>query len=1287
MFGFGSNSTASFPPAQPASNPFAATTTSSFPPSSFGSNNNNSNGAMTQFNAQPDMNFGSNSPAFGGSTPTNGGFTFGAQSSQQPAFGASNTPAAAPASASFTFGAAANKDSTAPASTSLFGDKTNDAPNSASTGGLFGAAPTPQSNAPFTFGQSTNTPSASTPASNIFGATNNGATPSFQFGASTPGTPAQQAASTPKALFGDISASVQASTSETPKPLFGSISNTTSQAPATTATSSLFGTNSTGGFQFGGANSTAASGQSETTTAPASSTPAFSFGNAAAKPDTPSAPSNLFGNLGATTKPASTSTAPPMSFGGFTPSSQAPSSDALPSLGLFSQSQNKAPATPISKPLNTGSATAPPKKLSSMFGGSQYVQRSFVRPTLPPLPTGLSFLASGLHQPSFLIPPSPFASHKSPFATPRPKYRQSRFRKDIIYKLPSPPRRRLSRNLFRYSISETMRRKMNDPKLQEFFNNGCRFTSELKAAEASNNEPAAAETATPAQIEEPAKNPFAALSKPAANTSNNLFQSPKPSTPAPASASTSTASTSTPAPAPAASLFAPAPAPAATSVQETPKTAPAPPVPRVTVPPNWNVDTASGTNILDLVHELTALNDAYRAKLAQLPATADWSALSKFHSQKSSEIKKKIDDLKKQAATAKGVTGEESVLSTKRKNDEPTQSDFSVKKVRSDDPPSTPNSKSSALPSTTPKTAPPAKGFNLFAASTSQDATPPPKLFGAPATDKPAEKKSIESASVGGFKPNLGTSSTSASTGFKPNFGASSTGKASSGGFFGQFGGKTKEQLRKERLKKALDAGYESPTTSEEEEGNYETKEQWIARWNREEDARQAEMEAAASKASQFVPSVSGEKSDAPAFTFTPASSNVASTSQSLASGASTPGLLNSRVGSPAPSTDGGRSVFDTPFGAQTPNNNLFGHLSAASSQHQDDSDDEADDESASKTSTADDAKKRRLADTGDAESESSETLEESMRRKKPAAKPSSLADRITRDNSEAAPDAADKDSAPSLFSNTNSNLFNMNGSQTPAPKKPFQQFDFAGAAAQSAPPKQAAFAPKTDTFAGDQTFKFGSPIKFSASTTTAPFGAKPAAESSTPAKPAANPFAFLNAGNSAATSAVSSRAATPATDAEASSTDAAANEEEAQNFVDNDDKSLLSDAERTEFTVLFEHPETIVTKLVKKEGEAPKWQKIANGRLWILKSNEDASVIVRLRMKSGAVRLNNRIVPGLKSSVAGATQSQVRAVAPYVKEDGSTGMEDVILAFKAGTVAEKQELAGRFSEVYNENV
>ncbi|KAF1971623.1 hypothetical protein BU23DRAFT_177692 [Bimuria novae-zelandiae CBS 107.79] len=809
-----------------------------------------------------------------------------------------------------------------------------------------------------------------------------------------------------------------------------------------------------------------------------------------------------------------------------------------------------------------------------------------------------------------------------------------------------------------------------------------------------------------------------------ATPSNDPFKASKPATFG--STSTSIAATFTPAPtlkpAPSESAttstaptFTPAPAskPAASSSKETSKDTPVSTIPRVHVPPEWTANMTSTNDLRECTRALVALNEFYRGRLAQLSPTADWSALSKWHLAQSSELKKKIDQLRKQEAAAKGITGEETILSTKRKNDEqgPVESPF--KKARSGEAPATPQSKASALPSTTPKTNPPLTSFNIFASASSQQSTPGTNNFSKSATQQSAP--ATEPANAGGFKPILGPSSAcgNPSGGFKPSFGASSaTDKPSGGGFFSQFGGKTKEQLRKERLQQALDKDYDSPTESEEEEGNYETKEQFIARWNKAEDERQAALDVAANSSTlKFVPTATNKKTDIPTLKFTNASSNEPSASQSLASGTSTPGFFGSRVGSPAPSTEGARSVFDTPAGTQTPNNNNpFGHLSASSSQRQDDSDDDADDEAAPRSSNGVGSHKRKMSDAEG--SESSETLEETMRRKKHATeKPSlfsrmsygnsnddqdasetpkqlSLTDRITRENSEAAPESVDENTAPPMLNATNSKLFNIGGSQTPAPKKAFQ-FDFAAAAAKSAPPKQS-------TLAGDQTFKVGDPIKFGSSTSTpSQFNFTPAtptapasAASTTPAKPATNPFAFLGAAaHSAANSAVSSRAATPATDAEASGTDSAAiNEEEGKNFVDNEDKSLLSDAERDEFNVLFEFPQTIARKIVKKEGGAPAWEKVATGRLWILQNKKDESIIIRLRIKSGAIKVNHRLVSGVPASLTGSSNQQVRTTAPVVK-DGSTGFEPLVFAFNGSDVNEKQELAKRFMTVYNQHV
>ncbi|KAJ4358255.1 uncharacterized protein N0V89_002835 [Didymosphaeria variabile] len=1286
LFAFGSNAASSFPPAQSSTpnNLFAQSTNSSFPPASgFGGNNA---GSASPFNPQPDMNFGNSTTNFGASAPAPAnGFTFGAQSSQAPAFGASqNTAASTPASTSFSFlGAAAKNNESTPASSGL-SMSNNNASTSATSGGLFGTSATTQNNTFGGFGPNANNSTAAptSPFGNPFDKANDTSTP-FQFGASTtPTTAAQDNASTPKPLFGGFgSASQPNANSQAPASPFNSHT-------ATAGGSNMFRASSPGfafGAQSNGLNSLAASTQGES-----AATPAFSFGNSTVNPATPAPSNNLFGYLGASTQ-ASTSTPAPVSFGGFGQSLQAQFPSAPAMSGLFTESQVQAPtgpiATPISKSSNKGPSTAPAKK-RAMFSNYQYVKFSLLRPNGNPC----------------LLPP--------PKDRKQTDQESKKWFQDI-YKIMSPTF---------VDVGLPLKTKNKYPLKNQDLNNqekkpniSRRSATDPNPTQTSQEETTTTETtaqtifkqapfeapqlAQSAQSEKQAPNSFASLSSsvPASSSSSNsLFPSAKP----------------------AASTQKPALTATLTPATEPAETVPAPQIPKVTVPPSWTVPDDNSDDLREHTKLLEQINDIYRTKLAQLPTRADWSALSKWHWQESSKLKKKIDDLKKQAATAKGITGEESVLSTKRKTDATVQLESPFKKARSGEAPTTPNAKVPPMASTSPKANPPSKPFNLFASASTQQTSS--------TADEPAQAKATESKVTGsgttmatqdGFKPNFGTSASSSATGFKPSFGASSkTSGSSSSGFFGQFGGKTMEQLREERMKKAMDDGYESPTTSEEAEGDYETREQWLARWNKEENERQAALDAATSNTTlKFAPTATGKKIDTPAFKFNAASSNAASSSdsivasQGLASGASTPGFFGSRVSSPAP------SVLNTPLGAQTPSSNLFGHLSAASSRHQDDSDDEADDEAAARPSVEEESKKRKLGDSGDAESESSETLEESMRRKKPTTQKSSffdritrdnsdveqeatdttkkpsLLDRMTRDNSEAASDAAGKEASQPSLNSINSKLYNINGSQTPAPKKPFT-FDFAAAAKsapQSAPPKQ-------NIFAGDQTFKFGDPIKFGSSTNTnTPFTITPATP--TPASPAASsaalpkavnsPFAFLSAAPSATTSAMSSRAATPASDADASATEGAAvNEDEGQTHVESD-KSILSNEEQDEFDVLFEAEQVIANKQIHKEG-APKaeWVKIANGRLWILKSKADNHVILRLRMKSGAVRVNYRIPPIIKSSIMGANKTQVLTKEASVK-DGKTVLENMVFAFNHKDKATKQELAKTFSETYNDNV
>ncbi|KAL5384996.1 hypothetical protein DPSP01_005096 [Paraphaeosphaeria sporulosa] len=1213
LFSFGSNSTSSFPPAQSStpSNPFAQSTNSSFPPASgFGGSNA---GSASPFNTQPNMNFGATAPSFGASAPApTSSFTFG-QSSQTPAFGASQ-----------------NNEST-PVSGGLFSN--NNTSTSAPSGGLFSTKSTTQSNmfGGFSSNANASTAAPASPFGNPFDKVMDASTP-FQLGASTqPTTAAQDNASTPQPLFGGFGS---------PAP-----SNANSQAlstpfgsnAATTGGSTPFGASKSGfifGAQSNGLNAPTTSIQGETT-----ATPAFSFANSLANAATPAPSTNLFGNFGTSTQ-ATSGTPAPVSFGGFGQVSQAqsPSVPIPPSTPLsdfFSKPQEQAqPTGPIATPLSK-------KQPSKVQGSSTLDDQSAEASHEEPAKTDTPAQPSPKQTPSDIQPAQSEQSAANPFA----------------------------------SLSSSVPAS-NSTKTSLF--------TPLKPA---------------ASTSDSSSNSIFAAMKPAAttfdSTTNSIFTPAKPAAPTTKPASTGTAS----------------------SEKKPSNDAAALQIPKVAVPSSWTVPTKDSADLREHIQLLEQINDIYRAKIVQLPARADWSALSRWHFQESSKLKKKIDDIKKQAAAVKGITGEESILSTKRKTDDSAQLDSPFKKARSGEAPTTPKASAPVLPSTTPKVNPPSKSFNLFAnASTQQSSNDSSQAKATEDQDsvsqvgfKPNFGTSTSSGATG-FMPNFGTSSSSNAPGFKPSFGASSkTGGSGSSGFLGQFGGKTKEQLLEERMKKALEEGYESPTTSEEAEGDYETREQYMARWKKEENERQAALDAAANDTKlTFAPTTTSKNSNAPIFKLTAASSNAASSSdgivasQGFASGASTPGFLGSRVGSPAPSAEGARSVLDTPLGAQTPSSNLFGHLSAASSRHQDDSDDEADDEAVAIPSVEEESKKRKLGNTGNADSESSGTLEESIRRKKPATQTSnltnsdteqetpnkglSLADRMTRDPSMTAP--GEEAGLPSLNS-VNSKLYNINGSQTPAAKSAFK-FDFDSAAAKAAPQSAP---PKQNIFAGDQTFKPGAPILFGSSTNsmfkiTPPTPSPVSSSEPTTAPPKAvnSPFSFLSAAPSAATSAMSSRAATPASDADASAAEGAAvNEEEALNQVESD-KSVLTTQEKDDYDVLFEAEQVIVNKQVRKEG-APKaeWQKIANGRLWILRSKADKHVILRLRMKSGAVRVNYRIpsASALKASIMGANMTQVLAREPTMK-DGKAGIEIYIFAFNHKDKTTKQELAQKFTDTYN---
>jgi len=702
-----------------------------------------------------------------------------------------------------------------------------------------------------------------------------------------------------------------------------------------------------------------------------------------------------------------------------------------------------------------------------------------------------------------------------------------------------------------------------------------------------------------------------------------------------------------------------------------------PKLPKLTPPPSWNVPRAVSEEANKIKQQIAHINEAYREKMVNSPVAADWTSMSQWHYRQTVTLVKKYVELRKQAAAAKGITGNESVLSTKRKaNEEVTRQvseESPIKKARGGDMPGTAslNAPAKVNASTSSTSAIFGNALRKDANFTSDEPSPsnaPEKQVREPVAK---DSSSTVSKPTGfqpagfqpvGFKP-VGFKPTGFQpTGFKSSFSGSAS-QGTSGGLLGQFAGKAKtaEELRAERKKKAKDEDYDS---------DEETEEQWSARWDKEEADRQAKVDET--------------KKATPTFKFSAASSDVSSTSNPFGglskptSGASTPGLLSSRVGSPAPSNGGGRSVFDTPEAAHTPSSNIFGHLSSGPSSNNHDSDEDEDEDedeeeaagshSQPEPSNAHAPKKRSL---GEDDSDSSETLEETMRRKKGTTSGPSLLDRMTRNNSEVESDGPGKESgksgpAPSVLGQTS-------GNQTP--KAPFQFFDFTKAAAQSAPPKQ-------DTFAGDQTFKVGSPIRFGTTMkTTTTFGkslGEPGGSTETPSKPApTSTFSFLNpnAGQSGpgSLSAFSSRAATPFSEAETSGKDSAAeNDEEDHDTQERLDLSGLTPEEEAENDVLFHSEQALAKRQVEKQ-----WENFARGRLWIMKNKESGKAFLRMRLSSGNTPVNYSLLPKFKTTVVGKNQVMVRAT--MVKKDGSVGT--VFFALKTS------DLAQEFSRVYNENL
>mgnify|MGYP001940316018 CR=1 FL=1 len=737
-----------------------------------------------------------------------------------------------------------------------------------------------------------------------------------------------------------------------------------------------------------------------------------------------------------------------------------------------------------------------------------------------------------------------------------------------------------------------------------------------------------------------------------------------------------------------------------------PQTSEMPKVPKVHVPKEWAVPGAVRAQssdallkqISDLTAQLQVLNEKYRQQLSTLPPTADWSSVSLWHYQHATDIKKKIDNAKKQRAAARGVTGYESSLSTKRKvsDESPEIRDPSpTKRSRASEAPASPTPQKSNPTATAtsnmfakaignkPSTPATQSSTNLFAPKTDEKTIAEPSRAASPAAGfgfKPsasATNGDETPAAPSGFKPSFGgdSSSTSGSTGFKPSFGSGSTSASGTSGFKPSFGAappaagggfmaqfqktaKTYEQLAAERKKKAKDEDYDSDD---------ETEEEWSARYDKAEAERLAEEKKKAAAAPTFtVPGAaaaptstgpSAAKATAPTPGSTSPKSNPFSGLMKPASGTSTPGLSTPKAASPAPST-GSQSIFKAPSSSQTPTPNIFGHLSPAPSSNNQEESDEDDNDAHEDVASAEPTTPPK-AKFGESETESEDTQEPKQQDTIPKG---SLLSRITRDNDS----ESEKGSTGSI-----SVFGNTNGTTTPT-NKPFAFFNF-DAASKTAPPK-------SDTFAGDQTFKAGTPIKFGQAPATekkgglpqfsfSPSTPSPAELSTTPAKAPPSIFNFSNA-NSVTSSVFSSRAGTPLSEAGETSAASGAEDDEEGGKQEQVDFSQLTEEEINAFDVVF-HTEVVLAKHQVNNA----WTNIAKGPLWILKDKETGKCSVRVRIASGATPLNYQILPSLPASVTGSSKKMVMATKP-AKEGG---LQSILFAVKTPEIA--TEMATKYTE------
>lgn len=363
-------------------------------------------------------------------------------------------------------------------------------------------------------------------------------------------------------------------------------------------------------------------------------------------------------------------------------------------------------------------------------------------------------------------------------------------------------------------------------------------------------------------------------------------------------------------------------------------------------------------------------------------------------------------------------------------------------------------------------------------------------------------------------------------------------------------------------------------------------------------------------------------------------------------------------------------SVFESQNAAPSPATNIFSHLSSGPSSNgqEESSDEENHDRSTPESKPADQSNGstafggalsssnwgKRKQDESDTDSE---TIEDVMRRKRPAAgsvTPStpSLFSRMTNADGSKVTEADMKarlDPATPTANGVGQSTNNI-----------FKSFDF------SNPPQTAP--PKTQSFAGDQTFKFGNPVVFA---TPGP-GAKPSPPTVTvqQASPSpaldltkGSPFGHLNppAFGSAASSALSSRATTPLSDTTEQGS-AADNDEEAGSKGPQLDLAGLTEDEQAEYDVLF-HTEVAIAKQFGDQ----KWTTIGRGPLWILLSRETQKAIVRMRIPNGSTPLNYNIMPSIEATVASGSGKQVKTAMPVGAE-----VKSMVLALKSREVAEE---------------